>query len=110
MKITNFKSVQNVTVLADLVKYTDIDLNLFLSTINGGVDLVDNCNTALVSVNFLKANTQYPFTHNLGRVPQGYLSAGMNVSCSVFNGLNPANITQIFLQSSAISSGKVLVF
>lgn len=110
MIISNFQNIQNVTDLPSLVRYANIDFNLILAVINGNVDLVANCSTDVVAVNFLKASTTYQFNHNLDRVPQGYISIGMNVSSVVFNG-NQANTTgQIFLQASAISSGKVLVF
>lgn len=110
MKITNFQSIQNVLDLQSLVRYTNIDLNLMLAVINGNVDLVDNCSTQLLSVTFLKPNTSYPFNHNLGRVPQGFLNAGMNFSAAIFNGANANTTGQIYLQAGSTGMGKILVF
>lgn len=110
MKITDFKSLQNVTDLASLVRYSNIDMNLILAVINGNVDFVDNCSTQLLPVSFLKANTTYAFAHNLGRVPQGFLPAGMNSNNFVFNGKNNNTISQIYLQAGSTGTGKVLVF
>ena len=110
MKITNFQNIQNVTDLPSMVRYTSIDLSLILAVINGNVDLVDNGSTDLLTVTFPKANTSYPFTHNLGRLPQGFLNAGMNFSAAVFNGVQANTIAQIYLQAGSTGTGKVLVF
>ncbi len=110
MKISGYQKLANLTTLEDLIKFTSIDMDLLATILSGNLDLVANCNTALVSVSFAKANTTYPFTHGLARVPQGYFSAGMSANMVIFNGTTVNNLTQIFLQSSAVGSGKVLVF
>jgi hypothetical protein len=110
MKITNYKSLKNITDLPSIIQYTAIDLDLMISVTNGNVDLVDNCNTQLLPVTFYRANTTYAFTHNLGRIPQGYVNAGINANATIFNGSGNNNIQNIYLQASNICSGKVLVF
>jgi len=111
MKITNFQSIQNVTDLPSLVRYTNMDLNQILAVINGNIDLVDNCSTYVIPVSFAKADFTYAFTHNLGRIPQGYIQISKSGNMAIFDGTTPNSTQQIFLQSSmAGSSGKVLVF
>lgn len=110
MKISNFKSLQNISTLEDLIRFTSTDLNLFLSAINGGIDLLENCSTQLLSVSFIKANTTYPFSHSLGRIPSGYLVAKINSNSVIFDGNQQNTMNKVYLQASAVSSGKVLLF
>jgi hypothetical protein len=110
MKITDYKSLNNVSDLQSLIRYSNINFNLILSVVNGAIDLVDNCNTGILLVTFPKANTTYGFKHSLGRIPTGYIPVGLNTTSTLFDGNQANTITQIFLQASAISNGKVLVF
>jgi hypothetical protein len=111
MKISDFKSISNISDLENLIRFVSIDMNLFLSAINGGIDLLDNCSTNLVDVQFAVANRAYPFAHSLNRVPSGFINVGTNVAAILFNGNQNNTISQIYIQSSvAGATGKVLVF
>lgn len=85
-------------------------IKLLIFIINGQIDLVDNCTTSFVSVNFSTANQTLAVMHTLNRVPKGYFVVGSNVGVYVFAG-NGTNTTRaIYLQASAVSNVNLLIF
>ena len=60
----------------------------------------DNISGNWVSVNFPSANTDVTVTHNLGRIPVGYLAMTKSQAGDIFTGSVAATKTQITLQSS----------
>jgi hypothetical protein len=47
------------------------------------------------------ANTDFTITHNLGRIPVGYLIMTSNIATDIYTGSVAATTTQITLRSSA---------
>ena len=60
----------------------------------------DNIDGVWLTANFSLANTDATFTHNLGRIPVGYLVMTKNQAGNIFTGTIAATTTQITLQSS----------
>ena len=88
-----------------------MDLQQILTILTGNIGFLDNCSTQLLNVNFPKVGVTYQFPHTLGRVPSGFLNAGMSASSVVYNGNQANTVTSIYLQANnATGSGKVLVF
>lgn len=69
------------------------------SVVNGNLDLT-NLNGVRTSVLFSTANTNVTITHNLNRVPVGYIVLTKSQAGDVFTGSVAATATQITLQCS----------
>jgi hypothetical protein len=65
--------------------------------IQGGVDNVDGI---WVSFTIATANTDLTLTHNLGRVPVGYIVMSKTAACDIFTGTVAATTTQITIQGT----------
>ena len=61
----------------------------------------DNAHAAATSPGV--ANTDFPVTHNLGRIPTGFLVVYKAASCDVYAGATAWTTTQIFLRCTAIN-------
>lgn len=109
-KVKVIQDISNITTLDDLVRYSSIITNSIVSAVNGGLDFTDNCNVSNVSVTFPAANVQVKVTHTLNRIPQGYLVAGRATNLQVFDGTSAMNSSEIFVQSSAAGTAKLLIY
>jgi len=78
--------------------------NLVL-VINGNIGFgdgthADNINGSWVSVTFASANTDTTITHNLGRIPVGYIVMTKSQACDVYTGSVSATKSQITLRGT----------
>lgn len=110
MKVTATQDFSNVQTFEDLRRYSSAAVNSLIAVVNGNIGFSDNCSANLLGVTFVAANTQYSFDHSLGRVPAGYLPASLSANMVLFSGKTQNTVNKIYLQSSAIGNGKVLVF
>lgn len=109
-KVQTSQDIHNVETWEDARRYVSQSLNAIVATLNGGVDLIDNATTSLVTVTFATANTELGVKHPLGRVPRGYLLVGRSADIRVFDG-GTANTSQlIFLRASGAGTARLLVF
>lgn len=70
---------------------------------------VDNISGAWASVpNTGAANTDFTITHNLGRIPVGYLTMTASIATDIYTGSVAATKTQITLRSSAANANITL--
>jgi hypothetical protein len=60
----------------------------------------DNISGAWVSFAVAAANVDQVLTHNLGRIPYGYICMSKSEACDVYTGSAPATQTQITLRGT----------
>lgn len=94
----------------ELKRYLTKSMTDIMGVINGGIDFGENVRTSLISVAFGGANTTVQSGHGLGRVPAGYIVAGLSANMVVFNGSGTNTDKLIYLQASAAGTASVLVF
>ena len=80
---------------------------------NGGISFGDGSKTdniagVWVSVTFAAPNVDQTVTHNLGRIPVGYIPMTKSATCDVYTGSVGATKTQITLRGTTTST--VLLF
>lgn len=109
-RIQSSAAVANVTTLEDLRRFTQIWLDNATDVINGNLEFGTNIKSAIVEHTFAAANTNFAVSHNLGRVPLGYIQAGANVAVSIYDGTGTNTDKIINLKASAISNVKLLLF
>ena len=110
-KIQSSGSVANVSTLEDLRRFVQIWLDNATDVVNGklefgGVNIIQ----VTVDYSFAAANTSYAVSHNLGRVPTGYIQAGSNVAVSIYDGTGTNTDKIINLKASAIASVKLFIY
>lgn len=110
MKIKTIQDVSNVEKWEDLRRYCSQIFQAIVTTINGDIDLVDNCTTTFLTYTFAAPNTTYAVDHTLGKTPNGYIMVSSTSSNTVFDGQGTNNSSKIFLQASAIGTVKLLIF
>lgn len=87
---------------------------LMASVVNGQISFgngttVDNISGVWVLVTFAAANTDQLVTHNLGRIPVGYLLMTKSASCDVYTGSVGATKTQITLRGTTTSTVNLFI-
>lgn len=106
MKIQNLLPFQTKWSLSQLYKSLQQAWQNLAKVINYNISFgnptsgPDNINGAWVNFVVAAANTDQTLTHNLGRLPVGYLPMTKSVACDVFTGTVPATTTQITLQGT----------
>lgn len=109
-KVRDNFNYSNLSTLDDLKRFLSVFLDNLTPIVNGNIEFDLNIKTKTVTANFLTANTELEVTHNLGRVPVGYLLAQSNVSTTLFNGVSTNTDSKIYLKSSAIANTTIIVF
>jgi len=77
--------------------------------LNGGISFGDGTqsdNVDGVWINAITpgvANTDFTVTHNLGRVPAGYIVKSKSAACDIYDGSVAASETQLTLRATAIN-------
>lgn len=92
-------------------RYASIAISAIIDVVNGSIDFVGNVNCQILDVDFPIAGSTTPFQHKLGRVPTGFMTIKTSTPTVFNDGSGIANTTEIiYLQSTSIATGKVLVF
>ncbi len=102
----------------DTSNLTDKDFKIYvsrfvkevISTLNNGITIDDNISCKVVSVVFTAASVESRIEHGLGRVPVGYIQIGQSAVLTVFNGATTTTNQNIYLQSSAAGTVKLLIW
>lgn len=110
MKVKTVQTVSNLQSWEELRRFVSIQTQDILDAINGRLSIIENCQTKLVSVKFSAVNTTLEVSHGLGFIPNGYILAGSDAACILYDGNQPANTSSIFLKSSAVCTARVLFF
>lgn len=100
-KVRNFVDLGSVKDPTDFMKHTSIAVGDAVDALNGNLEFDSNLDTKTVTVTFKTANTDLAITHNLGRIPTGYLPSKQSANMVVFDGTKQATTTVSYLQSSA---------
>lgn len=100
-KIPNFVDLGSIKDPAEFMRHSSIATGNLADTVNGGLEFDNNLNTKTITVEFKTANTDTMVTHNLGRIPKGYLPSKQSANMVVFDGTKSATINVSYLQSSA---------
>jgi hypothetical protein len=110
MKIKTVLDVSNVVSWEELRRYVSQMVKSIVEIINGNVDLVDNCATSIVTVNFSAASTTVQVAHTLKRLPQGYIVTQSSAGISVFDGNKSNTDSHVYVQASGAGTVTLLVF
>lgn len=94
----------------DLVRAIAVTFQSLTSIINGRIGLTDNLQTHFVTVTFNKANVQQAVIHELGKIPTGYIQVGSKAAAQVYDGTQANTIGTIYLQSSVVTTVRLLIF
>lgn len=94
----------------DFQRWSSYSIAAIANTVNGNMNLVDNCQTQVLTVNFEKANQTMGIPHTLGYIPNGYIVISKTVDISVFDGNQKNTKDAIFLQGSTLGITRVLIF
>lgn len=81
-----------------------------LTVLNGEIGFTDNCKVSLATCVFNTPNVEQAFTHNLNKIPSGYIQMGSVLAAQVYDGVSK-NTNQIFyLRSSVATTVRLLIF
>lgn len=107
-------SPKDVTGLSpeDFQRYAAQILRDLVDAVNGNLTFSENFSGRLITIAFSGANTDTSAAHGLGRLPAGYIVAGLSAAMTVYDASsnNPDTDKLIFLRSSATGTAQVLVF
>lgn len=93
----------------ELPRHLAIFASAVTETVNGKLDFQTNFNCQVLSVAFSAASTDTIVAHNLGRVPQGYISLGTTVTMNVYDGAIGWTTSAISLRSTAIGTARLIL-
>jgi hypothetical protein len=78
--------------------------------LNGKVSLSDNGDNAILSVTFASAGVELGVTHNLNRIPLGYILVSTPTPIQIYDGVSKNTIQSIYLRATVATTVTVLVF
>lgn len=91
-------------------KYITMFCEQVAQVFNKGISVGDNFDGALVTCGFSSASADGTYTHNLGRVPVGYIVCSLSTAMIVYTGGVAWTTSTISLRSSAIGTALIFVF
>ena len=94
----------------DLPKYVTLFLEQVSQAVNNNLTISENFSGKVLSVVFGSANTDVVVTHDLGRVPSGYIQTGQTAAMIVYDGSGQNSSSVIYLKSSAAGTARIWVF
>jgi len=109
-KIRSSGDLSNIKDDKEFRRFCSIVINDIVSTVNGNLGLTENTDGSLQSVDFTSANAEVGITHNLNRLPLGYILAGSSVAMSLYDGVTPSDKKYIYLKSNAAGTAKIYIF
>ena len=109
MKFNPLK-LNNLKPDADFVRFVSKSFDQIHTIFNRQISFIDNCKTGLVSVAFLKANTQQAIQHGIGKAPTGYIVVESQGLGLVYDGASNWTNQVIYLQCSTVETKKLLIF
>lgn len=99
----------NLKSLEDIIRYVAIFAKDIVQTVNGRLEFDQNMKSDTVDVTFDSANTEVEISHDLGKVPSGYLVAKASAACAIYDGDRRNTATKIYLKSSDVSTVRIIV-
>lgn len=101
MKIKNLVDLGNIKTSDEFIRHGSQAIGNLAKAVNGNLSFDTNLDTKTVTVTFDQANVDVMVTHNLGRIPAGYLPSKQSANMVVFDGTRPETTNVSYLQSSA---------
>lgn len=109
-KITATSNFSNSETLNEIVRWaSQFSKNVF-NVVNGNLEFDINMRSSTIQVAFgPDANTNTTVTHRLNRQPIGYILAGSDVPCHVYNGTLPKDKLSITIKCDAASANCTII-
>jgi hypothetical protein len=86
-------------------------LDQLTQILNKGLVFSDNFSIDILIFTSQQADSEFPVTHNLRRVPTGYIVIGMDKAGLLYNGATAWTSTNIYLKASlGATTFKALIF
>jgi hypothetical protein len=108
-RVTSQPNIANLSTPEEIARFTSIAVNDLNTQINGNIEFGLNIKSSTVDVEFGAANTDVRAPHGLGRIPIGFLVAGLNVAATIYNGSQANDASFVYLRSSAPCTAKIIV-
>ena len=109
-KLSQESSIDRLTEPKEQVRFISIFFDQLVRILNNGLTFADNFDLKTVNVSFSSAVTNQAISHNLGRVPIGYIVIRRSANLSVWDGTSPFTSSYFYLASDAAGSVTLLVF
>jgi len=105
-------NIQNVSEkgLPDVARFVELFAQDVVRVVNGQLDFATNFSAKTIVVTFSNPNVDVIAGHGLGRVPTGYIIAGLSTAMIVYTGSTPWSKSTITLRSNAAGTASVLVY
>jgi hypothetical protein len=100
MRVKGFTELANLDP-EEFVRHGSQAIGSLADAVNGSLSFDVNMNTKTVTAVFTAANTDLAITHNLGRIPTGYLQSKASANMVIFDGSRVADKNTSYLRSSA---------
>jgi hypothetical protein len=110
LKIKVTQDVSGVSSWEDLRRFVAQTLNDIVVTINGRIDLVENCETHMETVVFGLAGQEIGVPHKLARIPNGYIAVTKSTPVDIYNGTKQNTSTLIYVRADAAATVTLLIF
>lgn len=107
--ISQYSDVSNLKDLTSLLTFLSRALGDIASTVNGKLDFPSNFACQIVSVQFTAANTDVVVSHDLKRVPAGYIPIKSSVASPILAGRADWTSSKLFLTSASTGSAEILL-
>lgn len=108
MRVSNFDTSNSSP--ENFQRYSSKQMQDVVNILNKGIIFSDNFDGTITNVAFNSANTNTVITHNLERIPSGYLALELSAAMIIYTGSDVSNESQITLKSSAVGTAKILIF
>ncbi len=110
MKIKVTQDLSNIKNLEDFRRFSSMTITDIISSINGNIDLIDNCDTQSIPVTFTKNGQEIGVVHTLGRIPNGYIPIKKSTPVDIYNGLTDNTSTILYVRANAAAVVSLLIF
>lgn len=110
MKIKTPMDLFAVESWQELRRYAAQILNDVVGAINGGIDLIDNCDSSVVTTTYGLSGQEQALQHKLGRVPRGYMVIKRSAVANLYDGTKENTDKVIYLRSDGAATLTILIF
>jgi hypothetical protein len=110
MKIKVTQDLSAVSSWEDLRRFVAQTISDIVTTLNGRVDLVDNCETHVEAVTFGLAGQEVAISHKLGRIPSGYVVVRKSNHVDIYDGTKENTSRILFVRADAVATVTLLIF
>ena len=109
-KVSQYGDISNVKTLEDLITFAARAIDDLVTTINGKLDFQNNINCQLANVSFTAVNGEVAISHNLKRVPTGFLVYSVSTATVPQTGVTPWTSSAVYLRCQTTGNASVIIF